>query len=89
MTSRGLTTTPTPTRTRTFDATFDSIDHALIFQTSDGRTEAIPFRTQSVADFYHEVMVTLRRLAIDVRIRTMQSISLDLYIQRRTTCAYM
>jgi hypothetical protein len=71
VTSRGLTTTPIPAGGRTFDATFDFIDHALIFQTSDGRTEAIPLRPQSVADFYHEVMATLRRLAVDVRIWTM------------------
>jgi len=71
LTSRGLTTTPMPTGARTFDATFDFIDHALILQTSDGRTEAIALRPQSVADFYHEVMATLRRLAIDVRIWTM------------------
>jgi len=71
LTSRGLTTSPMPAGARTFDATFDFIDHALIFQTSGGRTETIPLRPQSVADFYHEVMATLRRLAIDVRIWTM------------------
>ncbi len=71
LTSRGLTTTPIPAGERTFDATFDFIDHALIFQTSDGSTDAIPLRPQSVADFYHDVMATLRRLAIDVKIWTM------------------
>ena len=71
LTSRGLTTTPIPFGNRTFDATFDFIDHALIFQTSDGRTERLPLRSQSVADFYHDVMATLQRLAIDVRIWTM------------------
>jgi hypothetical protein len=73
LTSRGLTTTPIPFGDRTFDATFDFIDHALIFQTSDGRTETIPLRPQSVADFYHEVMATLRRLAIEVKIWTVPS----------------
>jgi len=71
LTSRGLTTTPIPAGERTFDATFDFIDHALIFQTSDGSTDAIPLRPQSVADFYHVVMATLRRLAVDVKIWTM------------------
>jgi hypothetical protein len=70
LTSRGLTTTPIPFRDRTFDATFDFIDHALIFQTSEGRTEIIPLHPRSVADFYHDVMATLQRLAIDVRIWT-------------------
>ena len=68
LTSRGLTTTPIPAGEGTFDATFDFIDHALIFQTNDGHADAIPLRPQSVADFYHEVMATLRRLAVDVRI---------------------
>jgi len=73
LTSRGLTTTPIPFRDRTFDATFDFIDHVLTFQTSEGRTEMIPLRPQPVADFYHAVMATLQRLAIDVRIWTMPS----------------
>ena len=73
LTSRGLTTAPIPFGERTFDATFDFIDHALIFQTSEGQTERIPLRPQSVADFYHDVMATLQRLAIDVRIWTMPS----------------
>ena len=73
LTSRGLTTTPIPFGDRTFDATFDFIDHVLVFQTSEGQTEAIALRPRSVADFYHDVMATLRGLAIDVRIWTMPS----------------
>ena len=73
LTSRGLTTTPIPFGDREFDATFDFIDHVLIIQTSDGRTERIPLRPRSVADFYREVMAALLRLAIDVHIWTMPS----------------
>jgi hypothetical protein len=73
LTSRGLTTTPIPFGDRTFDATFDVIDHLLVFQTSEGQTEAIALRPRSVADFYHDVMATLRRLGIDVRIWTVPS----------------
>jgi hypothetical protein len=73
VTSRGLTTTPIPFRDRGFDVTFDFIDHVLIVQTSDGRTEQIPLRPHSVADFYGEVMATLQRLGIDVRIWTVPS----------------
>ena len=73
LTSRGLTTTPIPFDERAFDATFDFIDHALIFQTSEGQTERIPLRPRSVADFYHDVMGTLRGLGIGVRIWTMPS----------------
>jgi hypothetical protein len=73
LTSRGLTTTPIPFGDREFDVTFDLIDHVLIVQTSDGRTERILLRPRSVADFYREVMATLHRLAIDVHIWTMPS----------------
>ena len=70
LTSRGLTTTPIPFGDREFDVTFDFIDHTLIIQTSDGRSEQIPLRPRSVADFYHELMASLHRLAIDVKIST-------------------
>src|SRR5256885_15119050 len=73
LTSRGLTTTPIPAGDREFDVTFDFIDHVLIIQTSDGRTEQIPLRPQSVADFYREMMAALHRLAIDVQIWSMPS----------------
>jgi len=42
----------------------------LIIQTSDGRTERIPLRPRSVADFDREVMATFLRLAIDAQIWT-------------------
>ena len=70
LTSRGLTTTPIPFGDPTFDATFDFIDHVLTFETAEGRTETVGLRPRSVADFYRDVMDTLRRLAIDVRIWT-------------------
>lgn len=73
LTSRGLTTTPMPFGGRDFDATFDFIDHVLIVQSSDGRSERIALRPRSVADFYREVMASLHRLAIDVDISTMPS----------------
>src|SRR5258708_387901 len=73
LTSRGLTTTPIPFGDRDFDVTFDFIDHVLVIQTSDGRTEQIPLRPRSVADFYREVMAALHRLGIDVHIWTLPS----------------
>ena len=73
LTSRGLTTTPIPYGDGTFDATFDFIDHILALQTSNGRIETIALRPRSVADFYHDVIQTLQRLAIDVRIWTKPS----------------
>src|SRR6266850_1890801 len=73
LTSRGMTTTPIPFGDREFDATFDFIYHVLIVQTSDGRSERIQLRPRSVADFYAEVMASLHRLGIDVKIWTMPS----------------
>jgi len=73
VTSRGLTTTPIPCGHRAFEVTFDFIDHVLIVQTSDGSRALIPLGPRSVADFYHEVMATLGRLGIAVKIWTMPS----------------
>ena len=68
VTSRGLTTSPIPHGTRTFDVDFDFIDHQLLVRASTGTTRAIPLRPRSVADFYRAVMATLRELGLDVRI---------------------
>jgi hypothetical protein len=73
VTSRGLTTSPIPLGSRTFDITFDFFEHVLVIQTSDGRNEIMPLRPRSVADFYRELMATLRRLSIEVKIWTMPS----------------
>jgi hypothetical protein len=73
LTSRGLTTTPIPIGDRTFDVTFDFIDHVLLIQTSDGRQERVALRPRPVADFYRDVMAILRTLGIDVKIWTMPS----------------
>jgi hypothetical protein len=68
LTSRGLTTSPIPYGTRTFDIDFDFIDHRLFIRTSDGAVKTLALEPRSVADFYREVMDTLRSLAIEVRI---------------------
>lgn len=70
LTSRGLTTSPMPYADRFFDMDFDFIDHALMIRVSDGQTRAIPLAPRSVADFYAEVMATLRGVGIDVTIWT-------------------
>lgn len=69
VTSRGLTTSPIPYRTRTFEIDFDFIDHHLDIQTSDGATRIIALAPCSVADFYRELMATLRSLGIEVDIQ--------------------
>ncbi len=71
VTSRGLTTSPIPYGSRIFEIDFDFLAHQLIFKTSDGVTEFLPLKEQSVASFYDEVMHKLRSLGLKVRIWTM------------------
>jgi len=47
---------------------FDFIDHQLVIYTSDGTLKAIALSPRSVADFYQELMTTLRSLGIEVQI---------------------
>jgi hypothetical protein len=68
VTARGLTTSPIPHGTRTFQIDFDFIDHALLIQTSDGAVVRLPLVPQTVAAFYRGVMSSLHGLGIDVQI---------------------
>ena len=68
VTTRGLTTTAIPYGHRTFEMDFDFIDHQLLIKTSEGATKNIALIPRSVADFYREVMATLRSLNINVKI---------------------
>ncbi|HSC35242.1 MAG TPA: DUF5996 family protein [Thermodesulfobacteriota bacterium] len=71
VTSRGLTTSPIPYGEKTFEIDFDFIEHRLVIETSGGDVRSIELRSRSVADFYAEVMSTLRGLGIDIRIHTL------------------
>jgi len=73
VTARGLTTSAVPHGARTFEVTFDFIEHRLRIETSDGSSESIALVPMSVADFHAEVTGRLRRLDIDVHIWTMPS----------------
>ena len=65
VTSRGLTTSPIPHGTSTFEIRFDFIDHELQHRQERWRSdESIELRAQSVADFYREVMNDARRASI-------------------------
>src|SRR5215207_5847532 len=68
VTARGLTTSPMPDGSRTFQIDFDFIDHRLVMVTSDGAREVIPLTSMSIADFHAEVMARLAALKIDVKI---------------------
>ncbi|MEK6409467.1 MAG: DUF5996 family protein [Acidobacteriota bacterium] len=68
LTARGLTTSPIPHGHRIFEIDFDFIDHQLHIRTSDGATRSLALAPRSVADFYREVMDTLRSLGLEVHI---------------------
>jgi hypothetical protein len=68
VTERGLTTSPIPYESRTFDVSFDLTGHKLIVRTSDGDLRTLPLVPRSVADFYDEYMSILRSLGIEVKI---------------------
>jgi hypothetical protein len=67
VTSRGLATRPLPHGARTFFVEFDFIDHQLAIRAADGAVRTLPLRPQSVADFYREVMATLRDMDLPVK----------------------
>src|SRR5438477_11695479 len=71
VTSRGLTTSPIPHGTRTFEILFDFIDHQLRILTSDGKSQIIELKPRSVAEFYRIVMKTLEELNLPVTIHMM------------------
>ena len=66
--SRGLTTSAIPYGRRTFDVSFDFIDHVLRIDTSDGGHEQFALAPMSVAAFYAAALRAARRLGIDVHI---------------------
>ena len=71
VTARGLTTSPIPDGTRTFQIDFDFIDHALRISDSDGAQRQFALAGQSVASFYAAVMAALAELGIHVAIDEM------------------
>jgi hypothetical protein len=68
VTPRGLTTSPIPDGTRSFQIDFDFIDHVLRISASDGATRQFTLAGQSVASFYAAVMAKLAELGIHVAI---------------------
>jgi hypothetical protein len=68
VTSRGLTTSPIPYGTRTFQIDFDLIDHQIVVQSSDGGRAALPLQPESVAAFYRRLMAEMAKLDLRVSI---------------------
>src|ERR671938_936438 len=67
---RGLTTSAMPYGDRSLEIEFDFIEHRLHFTCSDGESKSLPLAPRSVADFYADVMQTLRDLGAEVKIWT-------------------
>jgi hypothetical protein len=68
VTPRGLTTSAIPSGERVLELTFDFVDHVLRAEVSDGAMREVALAPRSVADFYSELMATLRALGIEVKI---------------------
>jgi Family of unknown function (DUF5996) len=68
LTSRGLTTSPIPRGTDTFEIRFDFIDQHLRILKSDGGQRSIELKPRSVANFYKAVMSALNDLNLPVKI---------------------
>jgi hypothetical protein len=73
VTPRGLTTSPVPDGSRTFQIDFDFIDHLLQISTSDGAQRQFALAGKSVAGFYAATMAALAELGIAVSIDEMPS----------------
>jgi len=69
--ARGLTTNAMPYGDRTLEIAFDLVNHHLVITTSDGVETRLPLITQSVADFYKDLMAQLHTLGFDIHIWTM------------------
>ena len=70
VTSTGLTTSPIPYQSRSFQIDFDFCRHELVISTSDPRRAEFALGAYSVAEFYDKIMSALRELGIDVAIWT-------------------
>ena len=68
---RGLTTGSIPYENRSFQITFDFLEHQLQIDSSDGNTTVLKLASDSVAEFYQSVMNLLTQMDIDVHIWTM------------------
>ena len=68
LTTRGLSTSPIPYGTRTFQVDFDFIDHQVVVQSSDGGITRLPLQPQSVATFYRRLMEEMAKLDLRVDI---------------------
>lgn len=88
--ARGLTTSAMPYREGAVELIFDFLDHLLRVETSSGKTATVPLAPRTVADFYREVMGTMRAVGVDVRIwpRPVELADVIRFDQDRTHASY-
>ena len=65
---RGLTTSAMSHGERDFEMEFDFLDHQLHIRASDGSAHHLALAPRTVADFYRELMATLKSMGLDVKI---------------------
>lgn len=70
VTACGLTTSPIPYGTRTFEIEFDLLADELLIRVSTGERRALPLRTETVSEFYRVLMRELETVDIYVQIDT-------------------
>lgn len=70
VTARGLTTSAMPYEHGVVEMTFDFVTHQLRIELSDGQQRSVLLKPRSVADFYADVMTSLRALGVNVSIWT-------------------
>jgi Family of unknown function (DUF5996) len=66
--TRGLTTSPIPYRSTTFEISFDLLDNRLVVSTSEGEGFVFALDDLPVAEFYARLFDGLRSLGVDVSI---------------------
>jgi hypothetical protein len=70
LTARGLTTSPIPHGSQTFEIRFDFIDHEVRILKNDGAIRIIKLQPQTVKTFYEAVMNEMNALDLPVTINT-------------------
>jgi uncharacterized protein DUF5996 len=73
LTARGLTTSPMPYGSGSFEVELDFLAHELRILASDGSEAGLPLRPQSVARFYEGYTRLLDTLGLRVRLRPVPS----------------
>lgn len=68
LTARGVTTSPIPLGSRTFQLDFDFIDHVLVVSVSDGKSGRLRLGPQTVAAFYAKLLEMLKTVGISISI---------------------